>query len=215
LYFATTNPLGDSIHFWLYHDTTLSTNATKVYSSSNVSSIAYASNKNPDAMLFETKNPDGSTWSRTYYNKGIPIGGVYCTNEAGDTVQYYYHSSQHRGQIVFRVWRASEGHPALYSGNPIYSVSIEKDKAFSGDSIFADVEICYPLWSQWNTYLSESMAGDLDSLVHTAIIHSANSATFLLVPESVGIHNYDLVVDFRSGNKLDQFTRSFKISVAP
>ena len=63
--FTSTNKSGDTVHFWLFHDTTFSTSATKVYSSADLSSIAYKSNENPDAMLFETRNPDGTTWSKT------------------------------------------------------------------------------------------------------------------------------------------------------
>ncbi len=166
-------------------------------------------------MLWIVHNADGSIWSRTAYDHNVPVGNVYCTNELGDTVQYYYHSKRAQGAITFTALINVPDQVVSYTGNPIHSITLSKDTAHPGDSIWVDIEVCDLRGVSHSSRLLESMLDRNERLVHEPVIQHGTQSSFLLVPQAIGEHMYDYSVDLKGFNSTVQFNRTFKITVVP
>jgi len=164
-----------------------------------------------------TYNKNGTIWSRILYDRKIPYGDVYCTDEYGDTVQYYYHSLIHDGEIVFSCLLDTSEHSFICHGNPIYEIGISSQEVYIGDSVRISVKYCNPYWALKKYELYENVNSNY---VHPSILLSNDDFYNLLyqvVPTRTGgveyLFRYSLK-EKQSGRE-HIYERPIKIRVLP
>jgi hypothetical protein len=183
------------------------------YASKDSSIVMQKFRSKPDSMIYIIYNPNGSIWSRTTYLRSVPVGGVYCTAENGDTIQYYYHSEHNNGQIAFTALRNAQSGEMQYTGNPVYYIALSSDKVRSGDSVWVDIKVCDLQWVSRTSSLVESMSDRNERLTHEPFFQNASESSYLLIPNAVGIHTYSYEVELKGRNGSTRFNRTFAITV--
>lgn len=215
LQLTSRNRSGDTVISTLFNCDPKTNQDVVSYSSKDGMVVAQRFQNNPDSMVCIVHNVNGTVWSRTTYLRGVPSGGVYCTNEDGDTIQYYYHGEHQKGKIAFTALRNVQSHTIQYTGNPIHSISLSTDRARSGDSVWVDIEVCDLHWVSSATRLVESMVNNNERLVHEPVAQHQGHSTFLLTPQAIGSHKYEYEVELIGRYAPARFNRIFTIQVAP
>ena len=213
LQMTSTNRAGAEVVSTLFHCDLNTDQEVISYTSKNSSIVVQKFRSSPDSMICIVHNPNGSVWSRTTYLRNVPVGGVYCTTENGDTIQYYYHSEKQKGQIAFTALRNARTGAIQFTGNPVHYIALSYDKVRSGDSVWVDIKVCDLQWVFRTSSLVESMADRNERLNHEPIFQNESESSYLLIPKAVGIHSYSYEVELNGRNGSTRFNRTFSITV--
>ena len=158
-------------------------------------------------------NTDGSIWTETYFENGIPKGDVYCMNEFGDTVQYYFHNPLYEGEVSFTALLDTLSHSFSTTGNPIYKVGLSDTLVQNESSFTVAPKFANPQWALKSFYLEE-----VEHNGRAASILSNNdfyNLVFSVVPHHTGILNlkfHYLLIEKKS-KKHHNFSRDIRVRV--